>query len=147
MKGGDGRDPWLEGFNEGRRAMAKTVAARLAGTMPENEIAALLGFAASELFGENSGGESGGETPAPAKSRYDHAAVPGLTLVEPAFVRAVRTCRRLTQPQLAAILGVNARTVCEWETSSVPVRMKSASYARLADLAAAGAGNAPGQST
>ncbi|MBR1837088.1 MAG: helix-turn-helix domain-containing protein, partial [Kiritimatiellae bacterium] len=64
------------------------------------------------------------------------AAVRGLMIVEPNFVRLVRASRGLTQPQLAAMVGVNARTVCEWETGAGPVRMKAASWRKLAELAA-----------
>ena len=134
-------DPWKEGFEEGRRAMAKTVASRLAASMQEDEISAIVGFDVRQLFGESSAAEDEGaaEGRVQARSRYDRPAVPGLKLVEPAFVRTVRAARRLTQPQLASILGVNARTVSEWETSPVPLRMKSSSYARLSQLASAGA--------
>ena len=136
MNGNKAGDPWFAGFEEGRRATARAVAAKLRGTMDDEEIAGIVGFDAAELFAEPTpeGGE-GAEAAAP-RSRYDHAAVPGLRLLEPSFVRAVRAARRLTQPQLAAMLGVNARTVCEWENSPVPVRVKSASYDRLGGLAA-----------
>lgn len=120
---------WFQGFEEGRRATARAVAAKLRGTMPDEELASLVGFDLEALG-----------TPAdaaPARSRYDHAAVPGLRLLEPAFVRAVRAARRLTQPEFASMVGVNARTVCEWETSPVPVRVKTASFDRIAALAAA----------
>jgi len=120
---------WFQGFEEGRRATARAVAAKLRGTMPNEELAALVGFGLDELGDE--------EPAAPARSRYDHAAVPGLRLLEPSFVRAVRAARRLTQPEFASMVGVNARTVCEWETSPVPVRVKTASFDRIAALAAA----------
>lgn len=130
------RDVWLEGFEEGRRATARSVAARLRGTMSDEDLAALVGFDLDSL-GE---GADSGDGP-----RAGRAAVRGLRLVEPSFVRAVRAARRLTQPQLARILGVNVRTVCEWETSELPVRMKSASYDRLAQIAAGRPGSAAGR--
>lgn len=126
---------WFRGFEEGRRATARAVAARLKGSIPDEEIAGLVGFDLAEL--EAGDAEGGGANAPAARSRYDHAAVPGLRLLEPSFVRAVRAARRLTQPELAAIVGVNVRTVCEWENSPVPVRVKKASYDRIGALAAA----------
>lgn len=133
------RDAWTDGFEEGRKAMARSVVSRLRGSMPDEELSVLVGFDLSELLGEMQQDADDAGLSAAQRSRYDHAAVPGLRLVEPAFVRAVRLARHLTQPQLAAMLGVNARTVSEWETALVPVRMKRASYERLSAIASSSA--------
>ena len=72
----------------------------------------------------------------PAEAAPAPAFIRGLALVEPNFVRVVRAASGLTQAQLARRLGVNERTVCEWETAPGPVRIKASSYERLAALAA-----------
>lgn len=127
-------DPWAAGFAEGRRSMARSIAHKLRGTMPDEDLASLVGLAPGDL-------EALLAPPAP---RPDESAAPaaapafirGLALVEPNFVRVVRSARGLTQAQLARRLGVNERTVCEWETAPGPVRIKTSSYERLAALAA-----------
>ena len=43
------RDPYLEGFAEGRRSMARSVALKLRGSMPDDEVASLVGLAPAEL--------------------------------------------------------------------------------------------------
>ena len=63
-----------------------------------------------------------------------HAPLRGLALVEPNFVRIVRTARGLTQPALAKLLGVHPDTVSLWESAPGPVRIKLSSYKRLAQL-------------
>jgi len=129
-------DPYLEGFAEGRRSMARSIALKLSGSVPDEDLASLLGLSPEELASLLAP-----PTPRPEESAAEPvaAAVPapvrGLSLVEPNFVRIVRAARNLTQPQLARILGVNERTVCEWETASGPVRIKDASYRKLAQLA------------
>jgi len=126
-------DPWMEGFAEGRRSMARSIALKLRGTMPDEDLASLVGLAPADL-------ESLLAPPDPAPEAPEAGAAPvfirGLALVEPNYVRVVRVARGLTQAQLARRLGVNERTVCEWETSPGPVRIKTASYKRLAALAA-----------
>ena len=42
-------DPYLEGFAEGRRSMARSIALKLSGAMPDEEIASLVGLAPDEL--------------------------------------------------------------------------------------------------
>ena len=42
-------DPYLQGFAEGRRSMARSIAVKLAGTMSDEEIASLVGLAPDEL--------------------------------------------------------------------------------------------------
>lgn len=130
-------DPYMTGFADGRRSMARSVALKLHGTMPDGDLASLLGLSAAEIpalllppepHPEEGASERHGETKAPIR---------GLALVEPNFVRLVRLARGLTQPQLAGMLGVNARTVCEWETAPGPVRVKDKSYRRLSKLAEA----------
>ena len=128
-------DPWMDGFAEGRRSMARSIALKLRGTMPDEDLASLVGLDAAGLEALLAPPEprpEAPETPAPAAPAF----IRGLALVEPNFVRVVRTARGLTQEQLARRLGVNERTVCEWETSPGPVRIKTSSYKRLAALAA-----------
>ena len=132
-----GPDPYLEGFAEGRRSMARSIALKLSGAMPDEEIASLVGLAPDELAALLAP-----PTPRPeeaaaaARPAAAPAALPGLSIVEPAFVRTVRAARNLTQPELARIVGVHPDTVSEWETAPGPVRIKEASYRRLAQLAA-----------
>lgn len=120
-------DPYQEGFADGRRSMARSVALKLRGQMPDGELASLLGMDAGEIPALLS-------PPAP-RPEPRAAQQRGLSLVEPNFVRLVRSARNLTQPQLAGMLGVNTRTVCEWETADGPVRIKDKSYRRLSKLA------------
>lgn len=128
-------DPWMEGFAEGRRSMARSIALKLRGSMPDEELASLVGLAPADL--ENLLAPPPDPHPeAPADAPAAPAFIRGLALVEPNFVRVVRTARGLTQAELAKRLGVNERTVCEWETSDGPVRIKTSSYKRLAALAA-----------
>ena len=128
-------DPWMEGFAEGRRSMARSIALKLRGSMPDEELASLVGLAPAGL--ESLLAPPPDPRPeAPADAPAAPAFIRGLALVEPNFVRVVRTARGLTQAELAKRLGVNERTVCEWETSDGPVRIKTSSYKRLAALAA-----------
>ena len=125
-------DPWMDGFSEGRRSMARSIALKLRGTMPDEDLASLVGLDAAGL-------EELLAPPCPPPGNSPAAAQPalirGLALVEPNFVRVVRSARGLTQAGLAKRLGVNERTVCEWETAPGPVRIKSSSYDRLVALA------------
>ncbi len=130
-------DPYLQGFAEGRRSMARSIAVKLAGTMSDEEIASLVGLAPDELAAlleppTPRPEEEAAEKSAPAP----RAVVRGLSLVEPVFVRTVRAARGFTQPELARILGVHPDTVSEWESAPGPVRIKEASYKKLAALAA-----------
>lgn len=127
-------DPWMDGFAEGRRSMARSVALKLRGSMPDEELASLVGLDPSGLEALLAPPDPRPEAPADAPAAP--AFIRGLALVEPNFVRVVRAARGLTQAQLAQRLGVNERTVCEWETSAGPVRIKTSSYKRLAALAA-----------
>ncbi len=144
--------------------MARSIALKLRGSLPDDELASLVGLSAAELEAllsppqprpeeTVSSGRRAASATADAAAAADadasgaaaqgdarpraHQVVRGLALVEPNFVRLVRTARHLTQPQLAGILGVNARTVCEWETATGPIRVKTASYDRLQKMSAA----------
>lgn len=128
-------DPWMEGFSEGRRSMARLIALKLRGTMPDEDLASLVGLDAAGLEALLAPPDPRPEA-APPGAPAAPAFIRGLALVEPNFVRVVRSARGLTQAQLARRLGVNERTVCEWETATGPVRIKSSSYKRLAALAA-----------
>ena len=128
-------DPWMDGFAEGRRSMARSIALKLRGSMPDEDLASLVGLAPADLESLLAPPDPRPEEPPPAAPAAP-AFIRGLALVEPNFVRVVRVARGLTQAQLARRLGVNERTVCEWETSPGPVRIKTASYKRLAALAA-----------
>ena len=130
-------DPYLEGFAEGRRSMARSIALKLSGAMPDEEIASLVGLAPDELAALVAPPTPHPEETAAERPAIAPAAVPGLSIVEPAFVRTVRAARNLTQPELARIVGVHPDTVSEWETAPGPVRIKDASYRKLAQLAAA----------
>jgi DNA-binding transcriptional regulator YiaG len=130
-------DPYLEGFAEGRRSMARSIAVKLAGTMSDEEIASLVGLAPDELAALLAPPTPRPEEEAAKKAApAPHAVVRGLSLVEPVFVRTVRAARGFTQPELARILGVHPDTVSEWESSPGPVRIREASYKKLAALAA-----------
>ena len=128
-------DPWMEGFAEGRRSMARSIALKLRGTMPDEELASLVGLSPADLETLLAPPDPAPDAP-PAAAPAAPAFIRGLALVEPNFVRVVRDTRGLTQAQLAKRIGVNERTVCEWETSPGPVRIKMSSYRRLAALAA-----------
>ena len=128
-------DPWMDGFAEGRRSMARSIALKLRGAMPDEELASLVGLDPAGLEALLAPPDPRPEAPV-ASAPSAPAFIRGLALVEPNFVRVVRTARGLTQEQLAKRLGVNERTVCEWETSPGPVRIKTSSYKRLAALAA-----------
>lgn len=129
-------DPWMEGFAEGRRSMARSIALKLRGTMPDEDLASLVGLAPADLESLLAPPDPKPEAPAADAAPAAPAFIRGLALVEPNYVRVVRVARGLTQAQLARRLGVNERTVCEWETSPGPVRIKTGSYKRLAALAA-----------
>ena len=124
-------DPYLAGFAEGRRSMARSIALKLRGSLPDDELASLVGLDAAGL-------EALLAPPDPAPERTRAAPVlHGLSLVEPAFVRMLRAARGLTQPELARLVGVHPDTVCDWETAPGPVRIKAASHRALVRLAAA----------
>ena len=127
------RDPYLEGFAEGRRSMARSVALKLRGAMPDDEVASLVGLAPAELDALLAP-----PTPRPEETaaavRPAPALLRGLALVEPNFVRIVRDARGLTQPALAKLLGVHPDTISDWESAPGPIRIKLASYRRLAQL-------------
>ncbi len=129
-------DPWMDGFAEGRRSMARSIALKLRGSMPDEDLASLVGLDAAGLEALLAPPDPKPEEPAEPDGPAAPAFVRGLALVEPNFVRVVRSARGLTQAQLAKRLGVNERTVCEWETAPGPVRIKTSSYKRLAALAA-----------
>lgn len=128
-------DPWMDGFAEGRRSMARSIALKLRGTMPDEDLASLVGLSPADLENLLAPPDPRPDAPAPDASAAP-SFIRGLALVEPNFVRVVRAARGLTQAQLARRLGVNERTVCEWETAPGPVRIKMSSYKRLAALAA-----------
>ena len=129
-------DPYLEGFAEGRRSMARSIAVKLAGTMPGEEIASLVGLAPDELAALLAPPTPRPEEEAAKAAAAPHAVIRGLSLVEPVFVRTVRAARGLTQPELARIVGVHPDTVSDWESAPGPVRIKESSYRKLAQLAA-----------
>lgn len=55
-------------------------------------------------------------------------------LVEPAFVRLVRTTNHLTQAELARKLRVHVNSVCSWENENKPFRVRVATYELLKTL-------------
>lgn len=135
-------DLYLEGFAEGRRSMARSIALKLQGSLPDEELASLLGLDLEGLSAllapavaipeEKPGGDDKTDFAPFSATRP----LPGHRLVEPAFVRIVRVARNLTQSELARILGVHPRTVCEWENAVHPCRIRTETYGRLSDLAA-----------
>lgn len=135
-------DLYLEGFAEGRRSMARSIALKLQGSLPDEELASLLGLDLEGLSAllapavaipeEKPGGDDKTDFASFSATRP----LPGHRLVEPAFVRIVRVARNLTQSELARILGVHPRTVCEWENAVHPCRIRTETYGRLSDLAA-----------
>ncbi len=135
-------DLYLEGFAEGRRSMARSIALKLQGSLPDEELASLLGLDLEGLSAllapavaipeEKPGGDDKTDFAPFSATRP----LPGHRLVEPAFVRIVRVARNLTQSELARILGVHPRTVCEWENAVHPCRIRTETYVRLSDLAA-----------
>ena len=136
-----------EGFSDGRKSMAVSVSRILLSknASPE-EIADITGLAISEVealrFSES---EPQPTPPDSLKKNSDGAATDsdgsytilhenpayGTTLVEPRFIRLLREVNNMTQARLAEILGVHERTVCAWETSTVPIRMRTATYLQL----------------
>ncbi|MGN0845474.1 MAG: helix-turn-helix transcriptional regulator [Kiritimatiellia bacterium] len=135
-------DLYLEGFAEGRRSMARSIALKLQGSLPDEELASLLGLDPEGLSAllaplvaipEEKPDGDGKADSAPFSATRP---LPGHRLVEPAFVRIVRVARNLTQSELARILGVHPRTVCEWENAVHPCRIRTETYGRLSDLAA-----------
>ena len=116
--------------------MARSIAVKLAGTMPGEEIASLVGLAPDELAALLAPPTPSPEEEAAKAAAAPHAVIRGLSLVEPVFVRTVRAARGLTQPELARIVGVHPDTVSDWESAPGPVRIKESSYRKLAQLAA-----------
>ena len=130
-------DPYLEGFIEGRRSMARSIAAKLYGTLPDSDLASLLGLTPEALSSLLAPPNPRPEAAVGAAAVPDGMRpLPGLRLVEPSFVKEIRRARNLTQNELAMILSVHPRTVCEWETADAPVRIRSETYKRLTELAA-----------
>ena len=93
-------DPWMDGFAEGRRSMARSIALKLRGSMPDEDLASLVGLAPADLESLLAPPDPRPEEPPPAAPAAP-AFIRGLALVEPNFVRVVRVARGLTQAQLA----------------------------------------------
>ncbi len=142
-------DAYGEGFADGRRSMASSVAKMLLDQMTDDAISELIGLAPPVIAAMRSPVEAISATsdlvPEPLNIAADEAAasfslvrenpISGTTLVEPSFVRLVRLVNNITQASLAKNLGVHERTVGAWETAETPVRMKTATYSKLQKIA------------
>lgn len=128
---------YMEGFRDGRKAMAASVARRLFGLKSDKEIAFITGLSLDELA--NIRAE---EDARRIQSEVEQDSMDGLTflrdvalsgtaLVEPSFVKTVRDTLGITQAGLAKKLGVHENTVGSWETSELPVRIRKATYEHL----------------
>lgn len=79
---------------------------------------------------------SGTEGTASGDELSPHARpVAGTRTVEPRFVHLVRSAAGQTQAQFADTLDVHVRTVVGWERSGQPVRVRTATHAKLTELA------------
>lgn len=125
----DSLSDYRQGFSDGRTSMARSIAVKLTGSMPDDELASLLGLSGEELVELLQNKPEEPLSPVGASGIAAH-----LRIVEPNFVRTLREARHLTQPAFAKLLGVHAHTICEWETSLVPVRIKAETYDRLIGL-------------
>ena len=136
-----------EGFSDGRKSMAVSVSRiLLSKSASPEEIADITGLAISEVEAlrfsesepqlappdspENNPDEIDIDSDGPVTLLRENPAY-GTTWVEPRFIRLLREVNNMTQARLAGILGVHERTVCAWETSTVPIRMKTATYIQL----------------
>ena len=139
-----------EGFLDGRKSMAESVSRKLLSLNTSSaEIAAITGLAISEVEAlrfsdselppaasdspENDSAEADADSDGPFTILRENPAY-GTTLVEPRFIRLLRDVNNMTQAKLAGILGVHERTVCAWETSTLPIRMKTATYLQLKSI-------------
>ena len=125
----DTLNDYRQGFRDGRASMARSIAVKLTGSMPDEELASLLGLSPEELSELLRAKAESPVAPVGASGIAAH-----LRIVEPNFVRTLREARHMTQPAFAKLLGVHAHTICEWETSFVPVRIKAETYERLIRL-------------
>ena len=126
---------YMEGFRDGRKAMAASVARRLFGLKPEKEIGLSLEELAN-IRAEEDARRIQTETelatdPMDGLTFLRDVALSGTALVEPSFVKTVRDTLGLTQAALAKKLGVHENTVGSWETSELPVRIRKATYEHL----------------
>jgi ribosome-binding protein aMBF1 (putative translation factor) len=130
---------YMEGFRDGRRAMAASVARRLFGMKSDKEISFITSLSVEELQSlrteENARRAifeaEQSELPMEGLTFLRDVAQSGTALVEPSFVRTVRNTLGLTQAALAKKLGVHENTVGSWETSELPVRIRKATYEQL----------------
>lgn len=128
---------YMEGFRDGRRAMAASVARRLFGLKSEKEIAFITGMSPEELDSIRAEEEERriqtelAAYPMEGLTFLRDVALSGTALVEPSFVKTVRVTLGLTQVALAKKLGVHENTVGSWETSELPVRIRKATYEQL----------------
>lgn len=130
---------YMEGFRDGRTSMAASVARRLFGLKSDREIAFITGLNAEDLAKIREEEESRKNTVEEEQASYSleglkflrDVALSGTALVEPTFVRMVRDTLKLTQASFARKLGVHENTVCSWETSDLPVRIRKATYEQL----------------
>lgn len=139
-------DAYGEGFLDGRRSMALAVVRKLMPLHSDAELSNITGLAEAEIAAirDPTPPAEPGPLPKDAPDAVREAdgsrlwlrenPAHGTMLVEPGFVRLVRTVRGFTQATLARRLGVHERTVCAWETADQPIRMRTATYAQLKRL-------------
>lgn len=130
---------YMEGFRDGRRAMAASVARRLFGLKSEKEIAFITGLSLEDIANIRAEEEARrlqieaelASDPMDGLTFLRDVALSGTALVEPTFVKTVRDKLGLTQAALAKKLGVHENTVGSWETSELPVRIRKTTYEHL----------------
>ncbi|MGI5868602.1 MAG: hypothetical protein ACOX9C_04030 [Kiritimatiellia bacterium] len=137
-------DAYGEGFADGRRSMALSIASKLLPLHSDAVLSDITGLAPTEIAAIRNP-DANPKTEAPAseavressdRTRLWSRDTPsyGTMLVEPGFVRLVRAAFGDTQAALAKRLGVHERTVCTWESADTPIRMRSATYELLKEI-------------
>lgn len=130
---------YMEGFRDGRKAMAASVARRLFGLKSEKEIAFITGLSHEELSNIRKEEEARhvlvdselASDTIDGLTFLRDVALSGTALVEPSFVKTLRNTLGLTQAALAKKLGIHENTVGSWETSELPVRIRKSTYEHL----------------
>ena len=135
-------DAYGEGFTDGRKSMAVSILKKLIPLYSDSELSDITGLSTTDIAEirspepqeDPSGSDAqpaSQETPSAPFSILRENPAYGTTFVEPSFVRLVRAVHGLTQARLAKKLGVHERTVCAWETTDTPIRIKTATYELL----------------
>ena len=136
-------DAYGEGFSDGRKSMASSIAGRMLAAHDDLTIADITGLHPSEVAAlRNPGGVTSAESEATPEQGREQSPfmllrenpVPGTMYVEPRFVKLVRTLKGMTQASFARELGVHSDTVSTWETADIPIRMKTTTYEKILEM-------------